>query len=242
MRNKTEFKFNKKDVHYLAFEGGGGKGIAFLGAVQALSEKKILPIKQKSKILVIKGKHMGKQGEIVKIEDENGINTTESSGHEIMFILDNSQPVDITQDFVYDLNEFTKGQINYQLFNLTEGHHIIKVIAFDNFNQPAVGQSDFFTRSSNVTSIENMLPYPNPMSSGGYFTFLLTESANVNISIYTITGRKIRTISVGNLNSGYNQVFWNGKDGDGDPIANGTYFYKIKADSEEKIGKVIILK
>jgi len=39
-----------------------------------------------------------------------------------------------------------------------------------------------------------------------------------------------------------------GKDGDGDRIANGTYFYKIKAkqlgNSEvtEKIGKLIILK
>jgi NTE family protein len=35
---------NPKDVHYLALEGGGGKGVAFLGAIQALEELGVLPI------------------------------------------------------------------------------------------------------------------------------------------------------------------------------------------------------
>lgn len=33
-----------KDVEYLAFEGGGGKGIAFVGAIEALEERKVLPV------------------------------------------------------------------------------------------------------------------------------------------------------------------------------------------------------
>ena len=34
----------EKDVHYLAFQGGGGKAFAFLGAIKALEKKGILPV------------------------------------------------------------------------------------------------------------------------------------------------------------------------------------------------------
>ncbi|RLC54326.1 MAG: hypothetical protein DRH79_00850, partial [Candidatus Cloacimonadota bacterium] len=82
----------------------------------------------------------------------------------------------------------------------------------------------------------------------GYFTFVITEDADITITIYTITGRKIRTITKSACSAGYNQIYWNGKDGDDDDIANNTYFYKIKAKQltnkkiTEEIGKVIILK
>jgi len=33
-----------KEVRYLAFEGGGGKGIAFVGAIEALEELEVLPV------------------------------------------------------------------------------------------------------------------------------------------------------------------------------------------------------
>ncbi|HMU78097.1 MAG: patatin-like phospholipase family protein [Bacteroidia bacterium] len=35
---------NSKEIKYLTFEGGGGKCIAYLGAIKALEEKKILPL------------------------------------------------------------------------------------------------------------------------------------------------------------------------------------------------------
>ena len=93
-----------------------------------------------------------------------------------------------------------------------------------------------------------MLLYPNPMNEDGYFTFVITEDSDITITVYTLTGRKIKTIKQLNLPAGYNQIYWNGKDADGDDIANNTYFYKIKAKQltnnkiTEKIGKLIILK
>ncbi|MCK4694903.1 MAG: T9SS type A sorting domain-containing protein, partial [Candidatus Cloacimonetes bacterium] len=90
--------------------------------------------------------------------------------------------------------------------------------------------------------------YPNPMKDDGYFTFVITEDADITITIYTITGRKIQTIKKPGCEAGYNQIYWNGRDGDNDRIANNTYFYKIKAKQledkviTEKIGKIIILK
>jgi flagellar hook assembly protein FlgD len=93
-----------------------------------------------------------------------------------------------------------------------------------------------------------MLPFPNPMKKDGYFTFVITEEAEVKVTIYTITGKKIRTLDKNQCGKGYNQIYWDGKDEDGDELANNTYFYKITADQAgsskrtEKIGKFIILK
>lgn len=186
---------------------------------------------------------------IAYIQDENGINILDSSGHSILMILDNSlTPINITNGFVYDTGSATSGVLNWQLENLSEGSHSIQLIVFDNLNNPTVTETNFICKSSGVVSIEQMLPYPNPMKNGGHFTFIITEDSDITLTIYTLTGRKIKTIKKPNALTGYNQIFWDGKDEEGDEIANNTYFYKIKAKQlsnnkiSEKIGKLIILK
>ena len=186
---------------------------------------------------------------IAEIEDENGINILGSSGHKILLILDNSfKPIDVTSGFVYNVGSCTKGELSWQLNDLEEGSHILQLIVFDNFNNATVAETTFKAKSSGKVAIEQMLPFPNPMKKDGYFTFVITEDSDITISIYTITGRKIRTLKKPSCEAGYNQVYWDGRDGDGDEIANNTYFYKIKARQlsnskvTKKIGKVIILK
>ncbi|MBA3899309.1 MAG: hypothetical protein H0X62_03720 [Bacteroidetes bacterium] len=39
-------RLNKDQVRYLTFEGGGGKGVAYLGAIEFLEEIKLIPIKK----------------------------------------------------------------------------------------------------------------------------------------------------------------------------------------------------
>ncbi|MCD6176651.1 MAG: hypothetical protein J7K29_02320, partial [Candidatus Cloacimonetes bacterium] len=186
---------------------------------------------------------------IAHIEDENGINIIGSSGHCILLIIDGSlTPIDVTDGFMYATGSATAGELTWQLNDLSEGSHTIQLIVFDNLNNPTVAETNFVCKKSGKVSIEKMLPYPNPMKDGGYFTFVITENSDITITIYTLTGRKIKTIKQPNLFDGYNQIFWDGKDADGDEIANNTYFYKIKAKQisnnkiTEKIGKLIILK
>lgn len=186
---------------------------------------------------------------IVDLYDSNGINILGTPGHHIMMLLDDStSPIAITESFAYDLNSFTKGTAYYQLSQLSEGLHSLKIIAFDNFNQPAVKQIDFKVSKSENLELNNVLVYPNPLKDNGYFTFMLTQEAMVSIQVYTVTGRKIKDISAVYCSKGYNQIYWDAKDNDGDRIANNTYFYKIKAKpvsgskTVEKIEKLIILK
>jgi peptidase C25-like protein len=186
---------------------------------------------------------------IAEIEDSNGINILGSAGHKILVLLDDEyDPIDVTDQFNYYAGSHTRGELQYGLDNLEEGNHYLRLIVFDNFNNPTVAETEFKVRSSGSLSIEQMLVYPNPVKKDAHFTFLITEDSDIAISVYTITGRKIKTLKQDQCDAGYNQIYWNGKDEDGDRIANNTYFYKIKAkqlgngEVTEKIGKLIILK
>lgn len=189
---------------------------------------------------------------IAAISDSNGINISGSPGRRMLLLLDHSEDpddlIDVTSGFVYDLNSHTKGELTWQLSNISEGKHEIQLVVFDNFGVSTIAEIDFMATKSDKVAIKDMLPYPNPMPDDGYFTFVITEPADITITIYTITGRKIRTLKQPNCEVNFNKIYWNGRDEDGDKIANGTYFYKLKAKHlqnkkiTEKIGKVIILK
>jgi len=182
------------------------------------------------------------------LSDQNGINITNSPGHSILLIIDQTVSIiNVTDRFSYDKDSFTTGSLSYQLSGLSEGSHKIQLIAFDNFNRPSVASIDFVVRKSKSFAIEDFLPYPNPMQKGGYFTFKISEASEVKLSIYTIRGRKIKTIEW-TAAKGYNQIPWDGKDADGDYLANNTYFIKLTAKAlagsgkAEKTEKLMIFK
>lgn len=83
--------------------------------------------------------------------------------------------------------------------------------------------------------------YPNPFANETYFTFRLSQIPDeVKIRIYTVAGRLIKEITkkASELNYDLNKVFWDGKDEDGDTIANGTYLYKMIMKDADKVESV----
>ncbi len=172
---------------------------------------------------------------IANIEDENGINVLGSTGHKLSLIIDDDfNPIDITEYFAFDIDSYQKGKVEYQITDLSVGDHVLKILAFDNLNRPSVKSINFKVTESSSLALTNILPYPNPMpKNGGYFTFIINNDANVAIDIYTITGKKIQSISQ-YVTKGFNKILWNGRDKHGDKLANNTYFYIIKASTEEK--------
>ena len=168
---------------------------------------------------------------LATLSDSNGINITGSSGHAILLVIDNSlQPVSVTDYFTYDKGSFTKGSLVYPLSGLSEGTHTIQLIAFDNFNQPSVASTYFVAKKSSALSIDRLLIYPNPLSKDGFITFMLSDNAELNIGIYTMRGKKIRSIKSSGR-QGFNKIWWDGKDEQGSALANNSYFVKVKATS-----------
>ncbi len=170
---------------------------------------------------------------IVKLSDNTGLNTTGTGiGHKLEGILNDNEnsPIDFTNYFTSDLNSGGKtGQINYKFNNLLPGEYKIKIKAWDVFNNFSSQESFFSVVSQNKLLIRNVYNYPNPFSSNTTFTFQqnLNTFLDVKIKIYTVAGRLIRRIERNGISDKFVTVEWDGRDQDGDLIANGTYLYKI---------------
>jgi hypothetical protein len=168
-----------------------------------------------------------------KISDENGINVTGSAGHNILLVIDNSlQPIPVTDYFNYDTDSYTSGTMIYQLPQLSEGQHTIQLIAFDNFNLPAVASTHFIAKKSGPISLENLLIYPNPIKTSGHVTFIISENADFTLDIFSMSGRRLRRIE-GLATQGFNKIPFDGRDEFGDALANNTYFIRIRAKTQD---------
>lgn len=85
-----------------------------------------------------------------------------------------------------------------------------------------------FTISA-TNGLEHVMNYPNPFTDKTFFTFELRSDApsDVKIIVYTVAGRKLRTLVPTRLRAGFNMVEWDGRDEKGNAVGNGTYLYRV---------------
>ncbi len=91
---------------------------------------------------------------------------------------------------------------------------------------------------------------PNPMELETRFLFELDREADLELTIYTSAGRRIQRLRSERLSPARARefgLFWDGRDADGDRIANGVYFYRVLATDreghrEERIERLAVLR
>lgn len=192
---------------------------------------------------------------IAKLSDANGLNTTGTGiGHKLEGIIngDVSNAIDFTNSFVGDLNSGGKsGSINYKFSNMKPGDYNIQVKAWDVFNNFSTQNASFTVVSpDNGIVVRDVYNYPNPFGSNTTFTFQHNVSGpiNVKIKVYTIAGRLIKQIEDMDVMDKFVRVDWDGRDDDGNQIANGTYFYKLIVESvdgkytDNVLGKLAVIR
>lgn len=192
---------------------------------------------------------------IVKLYDQTGINTTGTGiGHKLEGILndDENNPIDFTNYFVGDLNSAGKsGIIRYKFTSFKPGDYKIRIKAWDVFNNFSYQEAYFTVVSPDLgLSIRDVYNFPNPFSSNTTFTFQhnITSPINVKIKIYTIAGRLIKEIEEREILNKFVRIDWDGRDNDGNSIANGTYLYKVIVESldgkyrDSALGKIAVIR
>jgi hypothetical protein len=85
---------------------------------------------------------------------------------------------------------------------------------------------------SDDPGLEGVLSYPNPFRSEGT-SFVYSNTAEIldgTIDVFTVSGKRVRRVEIppGARLPGQNRVYWDGRDGAGESIANGTYLYVIR--------------
>jgi hypothetical protein len=83
---------------------------------------------------------------------------------------------------------------------------------------------------------------PNPFNPTTSVRFELKEKQDVQIHVYDLQGRLVRTLLDESRTAGSHAVVWDGKDGGGRSVASGSYFIRMQAGPYESTTKAIILR
>ena len=187
----------------------------------------------------------------VDLTDPSGILITgHSLQNGIVVTLDENTTarVDITPSFRYQNGSHTTGTGYWDLPNLAAGAHTIRVSAADNLAAGLTAASHRSSATIAITvaetpplQIADAYLFPNPTesgraTSGGQFVVdMLGDPANALLRIYTLSGRLIRTLELFNR-QGQIQIPWDGRDAEGYPLANGTYFFRVQLNGRDATG------
>lgn len=209
------------------------------------------------------------------ITDDTGINSTGSGiGHDITVYLD-GQIINtvVLNDFFASgegngclnpsLADYQKGNVTYPFRNLSTGQHQLTFKVWDINNNSTTATLNFEVKdeADQHLVINRPLNWPNPFTNKTYIQFEhnCDDMLDVNVQIYTITGKLVRTLSQPVVAEPFLQGFrtprqaieWDGRDDFGATVAKGTYIFKIfaKSQNQEKckgsataVEKMVLLK
>ena len=132
------------------------------------------------------------------LEDENGINI---SG----FGISNSITAELDEDAIFVLNDFytarkdnfREGWVIFPLDDLEEGRHVLRLKAWDTFNNPGEAEIEFFVADPNNLVVTGLKNSPNPVRSNTLFSFehnRAGEDLEANLQIISSMGELVRDL------------------------------------------------
>jgi hypothetical protein len=86
------------------------------------------------------------------------------------------------------------------------------------------------------------LPTPNPFSRSAAIAFDLAQAGRVELEIYSVDGRRVRTLAGGPREPGAYNVVWDGRDEDGRSVPAGLYYVRFAAGSSRFTRQVVVLR
>ena len=84
--------------------------------------------------------------------------------------------------------------------------------------------------------------YPNPFNPTTTLGYELPEDAMVNITIYDMMGRMVKTLVNSKQAAGYKSIKWNATSDRNEPVSAGLYLYTIDAGGFRETRKMVLLK
>ena len=144
-------------------------------------------------------------------------------------------------DQMYDLNiDSLTGSWRIEISNVEAGANENLngpfQITFINENILNVFDSNF---PKNFSLKQN---YPNPFNPTTLLRYDLPEDGLVNITIYDMMGRIVKTLVNGSQTAGFKSVQWNATNDRNEPVSAGLYLYTIQSGEFRQTKKMVLLK
>lgn len=84
--------------------------------------------------------------------------------------------------------------------------------------------------------------YPNPFNPTTVIEYRILDPGFVNLNIYDVLGRKIRTLVNENQGNGIYRVEWNGKNDSEYDVSSGIYFYRVESENFVDTKKMMLVR
>ncbi len=84
--------------------------------------------------------------------------------------------------------------------------------------------------------------YPNPFNPSTNISFTLSKQNNVELTVFDLLGRHVKTLANQVLPEGDHQISWDGTTDSAVPAPSGVYFYQLKVDNQTSTKKMILIK
>lgn len=116
--------------------------------------------------------------------------------------------------------------------------HVGPPVAPPKPHQPGITQ----TASVKPTTYALEQNFPNPFNPNTTIRFQIPNDEHVELKIYSILGREVRTLANKRYQAGKYTLVWNGRDNSGNPVSSGMYFYRIKAGAFSKTRRMSLVR
>ncbi len=186
------------------------------------------------------------------LADTSGVNvlgTTPNSS--ILFELDGSGVLtDVTEAFAFAPGSYTEGRVELALPpDLAPGPHRLALFASDVLGNVGSDTLAFQVVPAGTAGLAGVTLFPNPTPGDCRLVFELSEPMTVEWDIYTVGGRRVWRRREEFATAGPKILRWDGRDGEGDEIANGVYLYVLRGSRADdparevrEKGQIVIMK
>ena len=106
-------------------------------------------------------------------------------------------------------------------------------------SRAALGSIDGYAIPEQFSLHQN---YPNPFNPVTTLRYDLPENSLVNITIYDMLGREVKTLVNQTQDAGYRSIIWDATNDYGKPVSAGIYLYQIQAGKYISTKKMVLLK
>ena len=138
------------------------------------------------------------------------------------------------------INNNETGSLNYEL-----AQEELNSISANNFELP-----------KQISDLKTDIPddykllgnYPNPFNPSTTIKYALPKNSDVELRIYDIMGKEVKSFILNSQSTGYQNIVWNGKNNNNEQVASGIYIYRFTAKSLEdkrvfsKSAKILLMK